>query len=584
MSHFKLIVLLAILVCQASIHSADAQGRKKRAKEEELKSNQKSYLQAEVIFLEGQKYFMIEDYSKALIFFEKSLELNPNNAACHYKVGQILLLSGEPDKALNYAARAVQLDPNNKFYYLQNANVYSKQSNFAAAAQVYETMLSTIPDTDSYLFDLATLYVYGGDFNAALATYDKIEDRFGKSKELAFSKQRIYLKQNKLEEAIGQIKEMIALFPGEPDFVLNLSELYLSNNREQEAIPYLDEYLKNHPDDARARLLLAEVYKRQGKVNLGIEQMILAFTNPTLELTPKLNVLVEYMKQLPDKIVQQNSIKLAESILLAHPDDGNAHAVNGDLYLNLANLTQNDQFKTKAMKYYQQALVLDNSNFNIWQNVLQIEAEMSEIDSLEKHSNQAIEVFPNQPSLYYYNGFANLSNDNFESAAMVLEQGKNLSKNDPNMQVVFNSLLGDAYNELENYQKSEEAYEAVLKTEPDNDHVLNNYSYFLSLRKQDLDKAKRMSARLIKNNPGESTFLDTHAWVLYMQGNYKEAKKYLEQALKEDASGTIIEHYGDVLFKLGDIENAVIQWNRAKGMDDTSEMIDKKIADRKLYE
>ena len=152
------------------------------------------------------------------------------------------------------------------------------------------------------------------------------------------------------------------------------------------------------------------------------------------------------------------------------------------------------------------------------------------------------------------------------------------------MQVVFNSLLGDTYNELEKYEKSEEAYEAVLKTEPNNDHVLNNYSYFLSLRKQNLDKAKRMSAKLIKNNPGDPTFLDTHAWVLYMQGNYKEAKKFLELALEKDASGTIIEHYGDVLFKLGDIENAVVQWNRAKGMDDTSELINKKIADRKLYE
>jgi len=179
--------------------------------------------------------------------------------------------------------------------------------------------------------------------------------------------------------------------------------------------------------------------------------------------------------------------------------------------------------------------------------------------------------------------FCRLSNSD-SSAAEVLEQGKKLSKNDPNMQVVFNSLLGDTYNELEQYQKSEEAYEAVLEIDGNNDHVLNNYSYFLSLRKQNLDKARRMSSKLIKNNPDEPTFLDTHAWVLFMQGDYKAAKKFLELALEKDTSGTIIEHYGDVLFKLGDIENAVIQWNRAKGMDDTSDLIDKKIADRKLYE
>ncbi len=584
MIRFHWTILLVMLACLVSIQPVDAQGRKKRGKEEQSKSGQRNLLQAEVIFLEGEKYFMIEDYSKALIFFQKSLELNPENAACHYKVAQILMLGENPDKALIYAARALQLDPKNKYYYLQNADIYSKQSNFAAAAQVFETMLKTVPDTDSYLFDLAALYVYGDNLDAAIATYDRVEARFGISKELVFSKQRIYLKQNKLDEAINEIKEMISRFPGEADFVLNLSELYLSNNREEEAIPYLNDYINNHPDDARARLLLAEVHKKQGEINLAIEQLILAFTNPSLEVTPKLNVLVEYMKQLPDPTVQENSIKLAESILSAHPNDGNAHAVNGDLYLNLANNKNDPGFRKKALAHYQQALSLDDSNFNIWQNVLQIEAELSEIDSLEKHSTLAIEVFPNQPSLYYYNGFASLSNDHFETAAKVLEQGKKLSKNDQNMQVVFNSLLGDTYNELEKYQKSEEAYEAVLQVDANNDHVLNNYSYFLSLRKQKLDKARRMSSKLIKNNPDDPTFLDTHAWVLYMQGNYKEAKKFLELALEQDASGTILEHYGDVLFKLGDINNAVTQWNRAKGMDDTSDLIDKKIADRKLYE
>jgi len=315
-----------------------------------------------------------------------------------------------------------------------------------------------------------------------------------------------------------------------------------------------------------------------------MEQMVVAFSNPDLELTPKLNVLVEYMKQLPDPIVEENALKLATSILEAHPADGNAYAVNGDLYLNLSRETNDLEQKRKALEFYLTAAQLDRGNFGVWQNVLQIEGELSEFDSLALHADQAIEVFPNQAPLYYYSGFANLSLDNPEEAVFALEQGKKLSRNDPSLKILFNTLLGDAYNELQDYEKSDEAYEAVLELDPDNDHVLNNYSYFLSLRKKDLDKARRMSSKLVKRNPDNPTFLDTHAWVLYMLGDFKEAKGYLETALQHDASGTIIEHYGDVLFKLGDIENAVKQWNRAKGMDDTSELIDKKIADRKLYE
>jgi len=584
MGRFYLMLVLLVFAGQTATLHVDAQGKKKKDREEQKKSDQRNKLQAEVIFLEGEKYFMIEDYNKALIFFQKSLELNPENSACHYKVAQILIIGEQYDKALVYASQALQLDPDNKYYYLQNADIYSKQSNFAAAAQVYETMLATIPDTDAHLFDLAAIYVYGNNLDAAIATYDKIEDRFGISREVVFSKQRIYLKQNRLQDAVAEIEEMITLNPGEPAYVFNLSELFISNNREDEAIPYLEQYLEDNPEDARARLLLAEVFKKKGQPNQAIEQLITAFANPELELTPKLNVLVEYMKQLPNPEVQENSIKLANSILEAHPYDANAQAVNGDLYLNLANQNKQEGFKREALSYYLGALKLDQSNFNIWQNVLQIEAELSEIDSLAKHSDQAIEVFPNQPALYYYSGFALSMQDDHETAVEVLKQGIRLTSNDPSMQVVFNSLLGDAYNELGLYTESENAYETVLEVDPNNDHVLNNYSYFLSLRKENLDKAKRMSTKLVKNNPDNPTFLDTHAWVLYMLGDYREAKKFLEQALKEDASGTIIEHYGDVLFKLGDIEGAVKQWNRAKGMDDTSDLIDRKIADRKLYE
>jgi tetratricopeptide (TPR) repeat protein len=146
--------------------------------------------------------------------------------------------------------------------------------------------------------------------------------------------------------------------------------------------------------------------------------------------------------------------------------------------------------------------------------------------------------------------------------------------------------LGDAYNAIKEYEKSDEAYEAALDFDPESDHVLNNYSYFLSIRKEKLDLALEMSSKVVKRNPDNATYLDTHAWVLYNMGRFEEAKKYIEEAIKQDenVSGTIIEHYGDILFKLGDVNMAVEQWEKAKKMNVDSDLIDKKIADRKLYE
>jgi len=146
-------------------------------------------------------------------------------------------------------------------------------------------------------------------------------------------------------------------------------------------------------------------------------------------------------------------------------------------------------------------------------------------------------------------------------------------------------MLGDAYNATKAYEKSDRAYDDALAIDPNNSAVLNNYSYYLSLRKTNLEKAEKMSSLLIKNNPDNPTFLDTHAWVLYSRQKYKEARKVMERAVATgNATATHFEHYGDILFQLGDITGAVEQWEKARGLNANSEILNKKIANRKIYE
>jgi Tfp pilus assembly protein PilF len=138
---------------------------------------------------------------------------------------------------------------------------------------------------------------------------------------------------------------------------------------------------------------------------------------------------------------------------------------------------------------------------------------------------------------------------------------------------------------LKEYAKSDKAYEDALALNADNAVVLNNYSYFLSMRKENLDKAEKMSATLIKNNPDNPTFLDTHAWVLYVRQKYKDAKRIIERAISTGrATASHFEHYGDILYQLGEVDNAVKQWEKARGMNAKSETLNKKIANRKIYE
>lgn len=284
-----------------------------------------------------------------------------------------------------------------------------------------------------------------------------------------------------------------------------------------------------------------------------------------------------YLAMLPNEELDQPLLALSKILVQTHPNSYQALAMTGDLYYNINN-------RYKGREYYLKAVKIDGSNFNIWQNILSIDLEMKDYDATIEHSRQALEIFPNQATLYYMAGTAYLIKKEYENALKTFNAGKSFAARDANMKSLFHGQLGDTYNSLGDHGKSDEAYEIALNAKPDNDHVLNNYSYFLSLRKKDLDRAFEMSSKLVHDHPENPTYLDTHAWVLYMMGDFAGAEKNLKLALLYDPGATIVEHYGDALFQLGKIDEAITQWKTARDMTENTTKIDKKIADKKLYE
>ena len=549
-----------------------------KSKRNKNKNGVDNGVQAEYYFTEAEKYFILEDYPKALVLFQKASELSPNNAAINFKMAEVLARGGEYEQALYYANVAIDNSPQNKYYYLLAAEIYGKQANFEEAARVYERMIASIPNTDQYLFDLAAYYAFQEKYPEALEIYERIETKFGMLDEIIFEKQKVYLKTNQLDKAIAEGKRLIDAYPKEPRYLLKQAEILLSNEKRKEAVVYLEKAIQLDESSAKAQLTLAKIYRELGETEKSNQALVNAFSKPELDLNAKLQMLAGLIANLPDKKIEGLCKELAQNIEDAHPENANAKAIHGDLYYAISD-------REKAREKYLATLNIDENIFQVWQNIMSIEMDLNNMDQVIEYSDRAMVLFPNQTAVYYYGGTANLIQKDFDKAIKILEQGRRIAGSNQELASVFNSQLGDAYNGVKEYRKSEEAYQSALDYNPDNYYVLNNYSYFLSLRKAKLDLAEKMSAKLVKDNPDNPTYLDTHAWVLYMRQDYKEAKIFLEKAVNTGkASSTIIEHYGDVLFKLGEAEEAIKQWKIAKGMDSTSDLIDKKIADRKLYE
>jgi len=116
--------------------------------------------------------------------------------------------------------------------------------------------------------------------------------------------------------------------------------------------------------------------------------------------------------------------------------------------------------------------------------------------------------------------------------------------------------------------------------------VLNNYAYYLSLRNEKLDKAELMSRKAVELDPGNGSNMDTYGWVLYKEGKYEDAKEWIGKAMEngEDTSAVVLEHYGDVMWQLGDKKEAQKYWEKAQKAGKGSEFLEKKVRDKMLYE
>lgn len=568
------IVLAFSLLCLGGNETHAQRSAKKKSKDSSaLQPTEAEFNPVEEgLVIEGMKHMMRDEADRALPYFEELVGMAPNKAAAHYLLATAQIKLNKPE-AFESAKKAYQLDGRNVYFGKFYAENLVRQKKYKEAAVIYEELLAQNPLDIQNNIELAAVYVFNDQLDKAIETYDRLERNIGITEEISKQKQQLYLRQNKLDKALGEAQKLIDSEPGESFYYVELAELYIANEMVEKAEPLLREALKLNPNEAQANILLADIYRRNGEFEKCKQELMTVFRNPNFEVTPKIRVMSGYLAMLKSGDDRSDALELVEQLIETHPGEAKPYILFADL------LVQTNQ-KEKARDMYARAARLDGSIYEIWEALLQLDGELNQYDSLLVHSEMALEFFPNQGILWYSNGSANLIKRNYAEAAASLEESKKLVGENPILLRYIHAQLGDAYNGTEEYEKSDSAYEYVLREDPENAHVLNNYAYFLSLRKANLEKAKEMSLKLVKKHPDNATYLDTHAWVLYMQKDYEGAKTYLEKALANQAnvSATIVEHYGDVLSKLGQKDRAIEQWKKAKTLGQASEDIDKKIA------
>ncbi|MCS7019072.1 MAG: tetratricopeptide repeat protein [Cytophagales bacterium] len=536
---------------------------------------------AEYLFGEAMQYFLSDNYSKALKTLEESRKLAPNNSAIPYQMARAYLKMEDYKNAARCVQQALTLANSNPYYLSLLAEIYEKQDRYDEAEKIYTRLITLKPNEINYYYDLANAMLYQNKFKEAIRVYDELEKKVGLDPSVIQRKQKLYLAMNQQENALKEGKKLIEAAPEDPETYLAQIELLINMRKHDEARKLIAEAENIFPSEPRILLLSAEVAKNTGKKETQLKTLEKAFENPQLAIEQRLQILSDLYEQAiatKDAQIKTALLSLSEKTMQLYPEHPQMQGLYADILLESGK-------PAEAKGYYQSVLQLHNDNYQAWVGLIRTDLMLQHYRDLAKHTEQAIEYYPNNATFWFYNGTAHLLNRDYDEAVTALEQSRLLAFGNKELLQNIYSQLGDAYNGQKQYDKSDKAYEEALTYDANNRYVLNNYSYYLALRRENLDKAKEMSARLVKLEPENATYLDTYGWVLYMRGEYQEALPLLEKAAKlNPTNGTILEHYGDVLYKTGKSEEAFKYWHLAKKNGAASQWLDRKIAEKKLFE
>jgi tetratricopeptide (TPR) repeat protein len=571
-----IVILISSFLISCKTVKVDKQGETK-SKIKEL--TQEESLQNTGLFIDANREKLLGNYDKALSLFAQCIKKNPEYDAAMYEMATILSQKKQYEEALIFAKRAAKLDTENKWYKLLLGDIYEKKYDYENAVKVFSDLVNKHPFAPEYYYELANLYLALGNYNDAIKTYDQLEKQVGVEEDVIIQKQKIYLQQKKVNKAIEEIEKLIKIAPKEPKYYEILAELYIIKDMPLKAFEVYQKILEIAPEDPYVHLSLADYYRSQNQNEKSFNELKTAFYSRNLEIDTKIKILLSlYNAADNEKDLKGLSDTLVLILVKTHPEEPKAYSIYGDFL-----------YKSKRLKEARDAFrmvnSLDSSKFVIWEQLAVIDSELDDILGLEMDTKKGIEFFPEQAILYFYNGYANYKLKKYSDAISTLKKGSALTF-DNNLIEKFYTYLGEAYFKTNSLKECYESFDYVLKLDPQDTYVLNNYSYYLSLKNHDLDYAEKMAKKLNEISPGNSSYQDTYSWVLFKQKKYNEAKLWSEKSINNGGANnaTIIEHYGDILFKNNEISKAIENWERAKLLGGKSEILDKKIIDRNYYE
>ena len=481
-------------------------------------------------FLEAMRLKEKKDYASAFGLLQHCLDIHPNAASALYEVSQYYMFLRQVPQGQEALEKAVANAPDNYWYSQGLASLYQQQNELDKAITLLEQMVVRFPAKQDPLFNLLDLYGRQEKYDKVISTLNRLEKHMGKNEQLSMEKFRIYLQMKDDKKAFQEIESLVQEYPMDMRYQVILGDVYLQNGKKQEAYDVYQKVLAAEPDNPMAIFSMASYYKQTGQEELYQQQLDTLLLNKKVTPDTKVGVMRQMIveNEQADKDSTQ-IIALFDRIMKQEQDDPQIPMLYAQYLLS-------KNMEAESVPVLEQVVDLDPTNNAARMMLIGAAVKKEDYKQIIKVCEPGIEATPDALEFYYYLAVAYNQAEKPDSVISICKRALEHKTADGKKEIVseFYSILGDMYHTQKQMKEAYAAYDSALVYNPSNIGALNNYAYYLSVERRDLDKAEEMSYKTVKAEPNNATYLDTYAWILFEKGNYAEARIYIDNAMKSE--------------------------------------------------
>jgi len=507
-------------------------------------------LRFEYFAMEGMKQRQKGNAAAAADLFGHALEINPDADELVYALANYFE-DADDSLFLSHIRRAIELNPANSVYQTELAAYYIRSNNYGEAIEILEQNYRDGVNKSGTLEVLVSLYMATDQPDMALDALNRIEMKDERSLATTLKKIQVYEQQSDTLAAYAALKSLADENSDDPQYKVMLGNWLVQKGKGDEARLCLEEALRQAPDDYNALMSLYDYYNSSGRDSLAQDMADRVLRSANTPQKDRARFMGNCMRSIYNRSENGDTVAafaFFDKLLAANPNDSLAAYFRVSLMQTLD--FPADSILPAMDKYF--AIVPDDPEMRLRQ--AQIFAAQGDWQQTLAATRRGLEYSPDELVFYYFNAISLVQLEREREATAVLKGGLAKRGEGTNNELVADcyGFLGDMLHKEGHVAEAFAAYDSCLVYKPDHTSSLNNYAYYLSLSGRDLKKAELMSYQTVIEEPDNSTYLDTYAWILFQQGRYDDAQTYIDMAIKaiEDEAFVQLEAYHNNAFSI----------------------------------